>query len=358
MTEYHFTGTRPEIGHFVGFDHLNFFCSNAKQAASYYCVRYGFEAFAYAGLETGNRDMATWAIRQNKIIFTFSSPLNPVENEASKQIAISGDFIRDVAFTVKDCEALYKKAISRGAVSVREPRTLKSDQHQGEVIVATVKTYGNVHHTFVQRNGFDGPFLPGFRAVTTVDPVLPLLPATKLDFIDHIVGNQADQQMLPAVEWYEKILDFHRFWSVDDKQVYTEFSSLRSIVVTDYDEVVKMPINEPAKGLRKSQIQEYVEYHGGAGVQHVALNTDDILTAIVSLRKRGVEFLNIPAKYYVNLRERLKKSPVVIKEDLARIEELGILVDFDDKGYLLQLFTKPVEDRPTLFLEIDRKSVV
>lgn len=158
--------------------------------------------------------------------------------------------------------------------------------------------------------------------------------------------------MVPAVEWYEKCLDFHRFWSVDDKQIYTEFSSLRSIVVTDYDEVVKMPINEPAKGLRKSQIQEYVEYHGGAGVQHVALNTDDILTSITALRQRGVEFLTIPKKYYTNLRERLKKSPVVVKEDLDKIEELGILVDFDDKGYLLQLFTKPVEDRPTLFLEI------
>ena len=257
-----------------------------------------------------------------------------------------------MAFQVKDCEALFKKAVSRGAVAVKEPVTLQDENGGGSVVLATVKTYGNVTHTFVQRNNYTGIFLPGFRAHTIVDPVCAILPPTKLDFIDHIVGNQPDDMMQPAVEWYEKTLDFHRFWSVDDKQIHTEFSALRSIVVADYDEVVKMPINEPAPGLRKSQIQEYVEYHGGAGVQHVALNTDDILTAVAALRARGTEFLSIPAKYYKNLRERLAKSPVVVKEDLDRIEALSILVDFDDRGYLLQLFSKPLEDRPTLFFEI------
>lgn len=352
MTEYVFDGPRPEVGRFQGFDYLEFWCSNAKQAATYYNTRFGFKTVAYRGLETGSRQVSTWVIQQNKIRMAFSSPLNPVDNEISQAIAIAGDFIRDVAFTVEDCEALYNKAISRGAVSVRAPETLTEEGVEGSVIVATVKTYGNAVHTFVQRNGYNGVFMPGFRAVTTVDPVLELLPETKLDFIDHIVGNQSDDEMNPVVEWYERVLDFHRFWSVDDKQVSTEYSSLRSIVVTDYDEAVKMPINEPAPGLKKSQIQEFVEYHGGAGVQHVALNTDNIMVSIPNLRARGVEFLTIPPKYYTNLRLRLKKSAVVIAEDLDEIERNGLLVDFDDKGYLLQLFTKPVEDRPTLFFEI------
>jgi 4-hydroxyphenylpyruvate dioxygenase len=352
MTSMAFSGPRPDITKFIGFDHIHFWVSNAKQAATFYSVRYGFEVVAYAGLETGSRDVATWVLRQNKILMAFSSPLNPVESEVAKQIAHSGDFIRDVAFQVEDAESLYNKAIERGAISVSEPKVLKDDKHEGTVIVATVKSYGNTQHTFVQRNGFTGPFLPGFKTIESKDPVLALLPATKLDFIDHVVGNQGDLEMEPVVSWYEKILDFHRFWSVDDTQVSTEYSSLRSIVVTDYDENVKMPINEPAKGLKKSQIQEFVEFHGGAGVQHVALNTDCILTAISALRARGVEFLTIPPKYYTNLKLRLAKSPVEVAESLEEIERLGILVDFDDKGYLLQLFTKPVEDRPTLFFEI------
>ena len=352
MTEFVFEGPRPEVGKFEGFDYIEMWCSNAKQAAVYYTTRFGFETVAYRGLETGSRDVATWVIRQNKIIMAFSSPLNPVDNEISNHIAVCGDFVRDIAFAVADCEALYNKAISRGAVSIRAPETLTEPGVEGSVTIATVKTYGNAVHSFIQRNGYKGVFLPGFRAVTTKDPVLALLPNPLLDFIDHVVGNQADNEMNPVVEWYERVLDFHRFWSVDDKQVSTEFSSLRSIVVTDYDENVKMPINEPAPGLKKSQIQEYVEYHGGAGVQHVALNTDNIMVAIPSLRARGVEFLVIPPKYYSNLRLRLKKSAVKIAEDLDEIEKHGILVDFDDRGYLLQLFTKPVEDRPTLFFEI------
>ncbi len=352
MTEYVFDGPRPEVGKFEGFDYLEMWCSNAKQAAVYYNTRFGTETVAYSGLETGSRNTSTWVVRQNKITLAFTSPLNPVDNEISKQIAVCGDFVRDVAFTVADCEALYNKAISRGAVSVRAPETLTEDGQEGNVIIATVQTYGNAVHTFVQRNGYTGTFLPGFKTITAKDPVLGHLPNPLLDFVDHVVGNQGDNEMNAAVEWYERVLDFHRFWSVDDKDVSTEFSSLRSIVVTDYDEVIKMPINEPAPGLKKSQIQEYVEYHGGAGVQHVALNTDNIMVAIPALRARGVEFLVIPPKYYQNLRLRLKKSTVVIAEDLDEIEKHGILVDFDDKGYLLQLFTKPVEDRPTLFFEI------
>jgi 4-hydroxyphenylpyruvate dioxygenase len=269
----------------------------------------------------------------------------------AKELGQSGDFIRDVAFTVSDCVGLYKKSVERGAVSVSAPVTLKDEN--GEAIVATIQSYGNVQHTFVQRIGYTGPFLPGYKAVSPKEPINAMIVSPGLDFIDHIVGNQDDDQMEPVAAWYEKILDFHRFWSVDDTQIFTEYSSLRSVVMADYDEVIKMPINEPAPGKkRKSQIKEFVEYHGDAGVQHVALNTDNIMHAIPNLRSRGVEFLSIPDSYYENLRLRLAKSPVTIKESLDEIQKLGILVDFDDQGYLLQLFTKPLEDRPTLFFEI------
>lgn len=187
---------------------------------------------------------------------------------------------------------------------------------------------------------YNGVFLPGFRKVTDEDPLARITPAVGLSFIDHIVGNQADHQMIPVVEWYEKMLDFHRFWSVDDSMIHTEYSSLRSVVMTDFDENIKMPINEPANGKKKSQIQEYVDYWGGAGVQHIALATPDIINAVTHMRARGLQFLTIPDSYYKNLREKLKSSPVKVKEDLDILQKLHILIDYDDKGYLLQIFTK------------------
>lgn len=199
---------------------------------------------------------------------------------------------------------------------------------------------------------YTGQFLPGYEAPVFMDPLLPKLPKCSLEIIDHIVGNQPDQEMVSASEWYLKNLQFHRFWSVDDTQVHTEYSSLRSIVVANYEESIKMPINEPAPGKKKSQIQEYVDYNGGAGVQHIALNTQDIITAICHLRERGMEFLSVPSTYYKQLREKLKTAKIKVKENIDVLEELKILVDYDEKGYLLQIFTKPVQDRPTLFLEV------
>lgn len=199
---------------------------------------------------------------------------------------------------------------------------------------------------------YTGQFLPGYEAPVFMDPLLPKLPKCSLEIIDHIVGNQPDQEMVSASEWYLKNLQFHRFWSVDDTQVHTEYSSLRSIVVANYEESIKMPINEPAPGKKKSQIQEYVDYNGGAGVQHIALNTQDIITAIRHLRERGMEFLSVPSTYYKQLREKLKTAKIKVKENIDVLEELKILVDYDEKGYLLQIFTKPVQDRPTLFLEV------
>lgn len=212
--------------------------------------------------------------------------------------------------------------------------------------------YGSVTHTLVERNGYSGLFLPGYKAPIEPDILSKTLPPTYLNFIDHCVGNQPDNEMENAVDWYVKILQFHRFWSVDEKQVMTEYSALRSVVVANYDETLKAPINEPADGKRKSQIKEYVEYNGGAGVQHIALNTNDIIQSIRNLRARGMNFLVIPDVYYDRLRENLAKSRVKIKEDLKVLRELNILIDYDDDGYLLQIFSKNVQDKPTLFLEV------
>ena len=219
--------------------------------------------------------------------------------------------------------------------------------------MASIATYGDTIHTFVQRNNYRGIFLPNYVPVTEKDPLTSLLPPAKLNFIDHCVGNQPDLQMVSACELYEKQLGFHRFWSVDDEQIHTEYSALRSIVMADWDERVKMPINEPANGKKKSQIQEFVEYYGGAGVQHIALNTNDIIGAVQNLRDRGLEFLTIPSTYYTLLRDRLAaQSSIQVRESIDELEKLHILVDYDENGYLLQIFTKPVEDRPTLFLEV------
>jgi len=215
-----------------------------------------------------------------------------------------------------------------------------------------VKTYGDTTHTFVERLNYPGLFLPGYKVHPSRDLLAAKLPEVGLNFIDHVVGNQPDAEMEPASDWYEKNLQFHRFWSVDDSQIHTEFSALRSIVVTNYEETIKMPINEPAAGKKKSQIQEYVDYYGGAGVQHIALNTSDIIRAITNLRARGTEFLQVPDTYYTTLKENLRNSKVKVTEDMNKLQELNILVDYDDNGYLLQIFSKPLQDRPTVFLEV------
>uniref|UniRef100_A0A8C5CLU4 4-hydroxyphenylpyruvate dioxygenase n=1 Tax=Gadus morhua TaxID=8049 RepID=A0A8C5CLU4_GADMO len=350
MTTYTDKGEKHEKGKFLCFDHLTFWVGNAKQAASFYCNKLGFEPVAYQGLETGRRDVVSHVVKQGKILYVFSSALNPGNKEMGEHLIKHGDGVKDVAFTVEDCDYLVQKARERGALVVREPYTMEDTQ--GQVKLAVLQTYGDTTHTLVERTAYNGLFLPGFKPPLHKDPLLATLPSGKLDFIDHVVGNQGDDEMVPVVEWYQRNLLFHRFWSVDDKQLQTEFSALRSIVVANYEETVKMPINEPATGKRKSQIQEYVEYYGGAGVQHIAMNTSDIITAIVNLKQRGMEFMCVPDTYYEQLRENLKHSKVKITEDLDVLQNLKILVDFDDNGYLLQIFTKPVQDRPTVFLEV------
>ncbi len=221
------------------------------------------------------------------------------------------------------------------------------------MVLASVKTYGDTIHTFVQRNEYTGPFLPGYSAHHLTEPLNGLVPVPELLYIDHCVGNQPDGEMEPVAQWYEQMLDFHRFWSVDDKMIHTEFSSLRSIVMTDFDEKIKMPINEPANGKRKSQIQEFCDYYGGPGVQHIAMRTENIIETVLRMKARGVMFLDkIPDTYYDKLRAGLTNVNLQVQEDIDILQREKILVDYDEKGYLLQIFTKPLEDRPTLFLEV------
>uniref|UniRef100_A0A8D0CL58 4-hydroxyphenylpyruvate dioxygenase n=1 Tax=Scleropages formosus TaxID=113540 RepID=A0A8D0CL58_SCLFO len=327
-----------EQGRFIRFDHITFWVGNAKQASSFYCNKMGFEPLAYRGLETGSREVVSHVVKQGKIVFVFSSALNPGNGEMGDHLVKHGDGAKDIAFTVEDCDSLVQRARERGAVVVKEPHAVE-DEH-GRVKMAILQT------------------VSGRWAVFPRSPVLllPLAcchrPRGNLDFIDHVVGNQPVNEMVPVVDWYLNNLLFHRFWSVDDKQLKTDFSALNSIVVTNYEETVKMPINEPAAGRCKSQIQEYVEYYGGPGVQHIAMNTSDIIAAIHNLKERGMEFMTVPNTYYEQLREKLKVSRVKIAEDLVVLQELNILVDYDDNGYLLQIFTKPVQDRPTVFLEV------
>eukprot|EP01083_Nonionella_stella_P089119 248637_1 len=352
MTCYPRPDKRPDVT-FHGFHHCEFFCGNAKQASDWMCLRFGFKPVAYKGLETGSRELCSHVVQQGKVFFCFTSPLNPQASIESKFIELHGDGVRDVAMRVDDARKIWEKAVSKGARSVSAPKEY-SDKH-GSVIMASLQTYGDTIHTLIEYKDYNGPFLPGFTAVPhDIDPLANELGEVGLEFIDHCVGNQPDGKMIEVANWYSNCLDFHQFWSVDDTQVHTEYSALRSIVMCDYDRVVKMPINEPASGGKrgKSQIQEYVDYHGGAGVQHIALRTKDIIKSVSLLRRRGVKFLDIPPEYYDDLEIRLANSRVKVKEDLNVIRDLNILVDFDDEGYLLQIFTGNVEDRPTLFYEI------
>jgi 4-hydroxyphenylpyruvate dioxygenase len=293
-------------------------------------------------------EWATHVVKNGKVLLALQSPLNTNE-EFSKHHNAHGDAVRDVAFTVEDAAHVYKVAVSRGAKSVREP--IKLEDKNGSVIVATVQTYGDTFHTFVQRNNFTGAFLPNYKLSEFVDPINKMFGELEFGFLDHVVSNHAMGEMEVTVDWYEKILDFHRYWSIDDSMLHTQYSSLNSIVVADFDETIKLPQNEPAIGKRKSQIQEYVDYYNGSGVQHIAINVDNIIEIITNLKSRGLKLIEVPDSYYDNLRMRLSKSAVQIKEDIDALQKLKILVDYDEQGYLLQIFTQNVEDRPTLFFE-------
>ncbi len=323
------------------FDHCELYVSNAKQAAHYYRTALGFLPIAYRGLETGSRDKVSYVMKQNKIRFVLTSPLEK-DTEIGHHIDTHGDGVKDISFTVDDAEAAWKETTSRGAESVSQPQLIEDDR--GEAVTATIKTFGDTTHTFIQRNNYDGVFLPGYNVFeedVLADP-------TGLVHIDHIVGNQADGDMQTVCDFYEKVFGWHRFWSVDDNDISTEFSSLRSIVMANDNEKIKMPINEPADGLKKSQIQEFIDYYESAGVQHVAMSTRDIIETVSKLRANGVDFLPTPKSYYKGLEERVGE----INENIDTLAEFGILVDKDENGYMLQIFTQPIQDRPTLFYEV------
>ncbi|KAA8496147.1 4-hydroxyphenylpyruvate dioxygenase [Porphyridium purpureum] len=337
----------------LGFDHVEFWVGNAMQSATYFVARFGFEPYAETGLQTGSRKVMTRVLRRNNVLISFSSALEPHDELFREQLARSGDGVKSVAFSVRDCAHAFDAAVQRGAKPVQPVRTLKDEN--GVVKVAIIEAgYGGTWHTFVERHAFTGSFMPGFRAMNPHEEPLVKYgaPPPEFEVIDHCVCNVFEGDMEEAAEWYIRTLGFQRFWSVDDKQILTEYSAMRSVVVTDPTEKVKLPLNESAKGKRKSQIEEFLDYFGGPGIQHIAIRTGDIVNAVAALRKRGVDFISVPDTYYEDLRARLEQYGVSLRENLDDIQEQGLLVDFDERGYLLQIFTRPLQPRPTLFLEI------
>jgi 4-hydroxyphenylpyruvate dioxygenase len=319
--------------------HVELWVGNARQAAYYYRHAFGFSQFAYAGLETGRRESTSYALEQGKARLVLTTSFDP-DDAVSDHVRRHGDGVRDIAFHVDDADAAFAEAVSRGATPVAEPSD-RTDEH-GTVRHAAIATYGETIHSLISYRDYGGPFLPGFQAKDVPGRDAGLLR------IDHMVGNVELGQMNRWADWYSQVLGFSRYISFDDKDISTEYSALMSIVMSDNSYAIKFPINEPAAGRKKSQIAEYLDYYRGPGVQHIALLTADILATVTALRANGVEFLSVPPSYYDTLPTRVG----VIDEAVATIRELGILVDRDEEGYLLQIFTKPVEDRPTVFFEI------
>jgi 4-hydroxyphenylpyruvate dioxygenase len=334
----------PAQGDFLplkGTDHVEFYVGNARQAAHFYRTAFGMSLVAYAGPETGQRDRASYVVQQGKVRFVLTTPLHG-GNAIAHHIQRHGDGVRTIALWVDDAHRAWRETVARGAASEAEPMVLR-DGH-GRVVVSSIRAYGDTVHTFVERSDYDGPFLPGFRAVEHEDLARPV----GLKHIDHMVGNVGWHEMDRWVKFYENVMGFQLYQHFDDTDISTEYSALMSKVMANGNGYVKFPINEPAEGKRKSQVEEYLEFYGGPGVQHIALATDDIVHTVRSMQERGVEFLRVPHTYYSALQSRVGK----IDEPIEELEELGILVDRDDEGYMLQIFTRPVEDRPTLFFEI------
>ena len=324
-----------------GTDYVEFWVGNAKQAAHYYKTAFGFQSLAYAGPETGVKDRASYAIRQNKLTFVLTTALRP-NNPIADHVALHGDGVKFLALKVEDATSAWNETTKRGGKSYLEPTTLKDEN--GRVVMSGIHTYGDTVHLFIERGDYNGAFMPGFRKwESDYNPS-----DTGLLYVDHCVGNVGWNQMNPWVKFYEDVMGFRNILTFDDKDISTEYSALMSKVMSNGNGFVKFPINEPAEGKKKSQVEEYLEFYNGEGVQHCAVATNDIVKTVTELHNRGVEFLKIPTTYYETLPERVGH----IDEDLEPLARLGILVDRDDEGYLLQIFSKPVEDRPTLFFEI------
>lgn len=336
--------TKPTVTDFLplqGTDYVEFYVGNAKQAAHFYKTAFGFQSLAYAGPETGIKDRASYAVRQNKLTFVFTTPLRS-HNEMADHIYKHGDGVKVLALKVDNATRSWEETTKRGAISYLDPATLKDDH--GSVVLSGIHTYGDTVHIFVERGNYGGAFLPGYREwKSNYNP-----PDTGLLYVDHCVGNVGWNRMNPWVKFYEEVMGFRNILTFDDNDISTEYSALMSKVMSTGNGFVKFPINEPAEGKKKSQVEEYLEFYNGEGCQHVALATNNIVKTVTDLRNRGVEFLQVPTTYYDDLLSRVG----AIDEDIEPLKELGVLVDRDEEGYLLQIFTKPVEDRPTLFFEI------
>jgi len=324
-----------------GTDYVEFFVGNAKQAAHYYQSAFGFEPIAYAGLETGVRDCASYVLQQNKIRLVFTASLHP-NSEIAEHVKKHGDGVKVIALWVDDAASAFEETVKRGAKPFVEPKSEKDEF--GEVVRSGIHIYGETVHVFVERKKYNGIFLPGYKPYKSLMKTEPI----GLKYVDHMVGNVGWNEMNVWVKFYEDVMGFKNILSFDDKDISTEYSALMSKVMSSGNGRIKFPINEPAEGKKKSQVEEYLDFYHSQGVQHIALATDNIIETVSSLRSRGVEFLSVPPSYYDSVLDRVGK----IDEDLAPLKDLGILIDRDDEGYLLQIFSKPVEDRPTLFYEI------
>ena len=330
----------------LGTDYVEFYVGNAKQSAHFYKTAFGFQSYAYKGLETGSNDAVSYVLKQDKIRLVLTTPLHS-KSSINDHIVKHGDGVKVIALWVDDARSAYEETTKRGAKSYREP-FVEKDEH-GEVVRAGIYTYGETVHMFVERKNYSGLFLPGFKEwKTEYNP-----PSSGLKYIDHMVGNVGWNQMDVWVKWYEDVMGFENFLSFDDKQIHTEYSALMSKVMSNGNGRIKFPINEPAEGKKRSQIEEYLDFYEGAGVQHIAVATDDIIKTVTQLKSNGVEFLSTPPEeYYMAVPNRLEKFSHELREDIAKLKSLGIMIDADEEGYLLQIFTMPVEDRPTLFFEI------
>ena len=325
----------------LGTDYVELYVGNAKQSAHYYKTAFGFQEIAYSGLETGDREKTSYVLKQDKIRLVLTTPFNP-DSEISHHIRLHGDGVKVIALWVDDARSAFAETTKRGAKPYLEPTVLKDEF--GEVVKSGIHTYGDTVHVFIERKNYSGVFMPGF--VVSNNDYQPT--STGLKFIDHMVGNVELGEMNEVAKFYKDVMGFANLITFDDKDISTQYTALMSKVMTNGNGRIKFPINEPAHGLKKSQIEEYIDFYKGSGCQHIAVATDDIVFTISEMRKRGVEFLHVPGTYYDNVQARVG----AISEDLAILKNLGIMVDRDEDGYLLQIFTKPVEDRPTLFFEI------
>lgn len=338
-----------EAGDFLpllGTDYIELYVGNAKQAAHYYKTAFGFQSLAYAGLETGVKDRTSYVLVQDKIRLVLTSPLNS-DSPIGEHIKKHGDGVKVIALWVEDARSAFEETTKRGAKPYMEP-TVEKDEH-GEVVRSGIYTYGETVHIFVERKNYKGAFMPGYKPLKS-----EYNPSTiGLKYVDHMVGNVGWNEMNTWVKWYEDVMGFVNFLSFDDKQITTEYSALMSKVMSNGNGRIKFPINEPAEGKKKSQIEEYLDFYEGPGVQHIAVATDDIVSTVKLMRERGVEFLSAPPQAYYDMTpERLSRFDHELQEDIKQLQKLGIMIDADEEGYLLQIFTKPVQDRPTLFFEV------